>query len=287
MKKLILIYILIISFFGGLYYLSWERNLDTFIVNARLNKAVIDYDFGERDTSEIVESALLYEKIENINRMYAKTFFLEDSIKEELEKVSDSISVLSEKFRKNRMEKIDSMKALKIDSLNVFYSKLLSDSIKCAEYSKSPMQYTEKILCDLKIDSILIKKGKDSLNLVYEYADVYLNTFKYADSGLHNRIYDLQKKRNVLYDSYFAVFYKRGDLNTDFSVVVSKIRKLYEKINFWDFLFYSIGIATTTTFGDVIAVSFAMRALACVELLICVIVLGIFLNKLYDTIKKK
>ncbi|HHT0525037.1 TPA: ion channel [Klebsiella michiganensis] len=47
-----------------------------------------------------------------------------------------------------------------------------------------------------------------------------------------------------------------------------------EDLNFWDFFFYSIGISTTTTFGDLVANSRLIRMLVCIQLLLSILVLA-------------
>ncbi|HEB0978545.1 TPA: two pore domain potassium channel family protein [Yersinia enterocolitica] len=47
-----------------------------------------------------------------------------------------------------------------------------------------------------------------------------------------------------------------------------------EDLNFLDFAFYSIGISTTTTFGDLVANSRLIRMLVCIQLLLSILVLA-------------
>ncbi|PLN97136.1 ion channel, partial [Klebsiella michiganensis] len=54
--------------------------------------------------------------------------------------------------------------------------------------------------------------------------------------------------------------------------LLSKRQK--EDLNFWDFAFYSIGISTTTTFGDLVANSRLIRMLVCIQLLLSILVLA-------------
>lgn len=55
-----------------------------------------------------------------------------------------------------------------------------------------------------------------------------------------------------------------------------KIRK--KKLNFLDFLFYSIGISTTTTFGEIVANSRIVRSIVSFQLLSSVFVLFFFID---------
>lgn len=54
--------------------------------------------------------------------------------------------------------------------------------------------------------------------------------------------------------------------------MLEKLKK--DDLNFLDFLFYSIGISTTTTFGDLLANSRLIRLIVCVQLLLSIIVLA-------------
>lgn len=51
-----------------------------------------------------------------------------------------------------------------------------------------------------------------------------------------------------------------------------------DAVSWWDFLFFSIGISTTTTYGDVVGNLMLVRSLIAIQLLICVFVMAGFVS---------
>ena len=74
-----------------------------------------------------------------------------------------------------------------------------------------------------------------------------------------------------------------GFLSNKRPLVRELVRK---KLNLFDFLFYSLGIATTTTFGDLTANTIIIKILTALELLSCVFLVGYMINILNDKLKK-
>ena len=58
-----------------------------------------------------------------------------------------------------------------------------------------------------------------------------------------------------------------------------------ESVGFWDFLYYSICVSTTVSFGDIAPNNGWTRFLAVLEILLCMILLGILLNKIIAKLK--
>lgn len=278
-------YCLTIVIFAAIYFFNWWSHPDRFIINDRLNKVIIDYNFENIDTNKILNSSSLYDNLTTTKRKLALSHIAEKEIKKNLKETEDSIHILIVNYQEKRMNKLDSLTKFKTDSLNEYYSKLLEDSVKCQSPATNPSEIMDGVLCKIRIDSIILKKRTDSLKISYDKADLFLKGFKFGDPELHNRILSKQELEQNLYNSYFDNLKFSSDLTNKFYDIVSDIRQLYNEINYWDFLFYSIGIATTTTFGDIIAVDFFMRLAACIELLVCVVLLALLLNRLKNSQK--
>ena len=58
-------------------------------------------------------------------------------------------------------------------------------------------------------------------------------------------------------------------------------------VSFWDFLYYSICVSTTVSFGDIVPNNGLARFFAVIELLACIIILGALLEKTNQHLRKK
>ena len=53
-----------------------------------------------------------------------------------------------------------------------------------------------------------------------------------------------------------------------------------DRLTYLDFLYFSMGVATSNTFGDMIPNDRAIRFIIIVQIIFCLIVLGLFINSL-------
>ena len=54
----------------------------------------------------------------------------------------------------------------------------------------------------------------------------------------------------------------------------------YDTVNFLDFIYYSICVSTTVSFGDIAPNSFGTRLMAVIEILFCILLVGLILEKI-------
>lgn len=60
-----------------------------------------------------------------------------------------------------------------------------------------------------------------------------------------------------------------------------------DRINIFDFFYFSIGISTTTTFGDIVANDKLVRAIVSFQLIVCIFVIGGFVSSVLEREDKK
>lgn len=101
------------------------------------------------------------------------------------------------------------------------------------------------------------------------------------------KIDSLMQLRNRILDEEKETFERIYELELDsipsLNVLSSKERILASvfirnKVNFFHFFYYSLGIATTTTFGDLIANTTVVKLFTALELLSCVFLVGYMIN---------
>lgn len=64
-------------------------------------------------------------------------------------------------------------------------------------------------------------------------------------------------------------------------------KTVHGRLGFFDFIYFSLGVSTTTTFGDIIPNSLWARALVTFQLLFCTIVIGILISHIGEATLRK
>ncbi|MDR9740590.1 ion channel [Proteus terrae] len=200
-------------------------------------------------------------------------------------------SILSEQESKIKLLYEDMLKAWK-------RNKQVYDEEMSLKYDN------ELIIKENERNAILLQKNKiheDQFNNILAdknreiiYTKIRIATAKYYDSkyieshagdfhdpklvseyDMANKIIDSTRSKLTINDNEMV------KIKNNVQDLLNKFQK--EDLNFWDFLYYSIGISTTTTFGDLVANSRWVRAIVCLQLLLSILVLAVvtqnFLSK--------
>lgn len=89
--------------------------------------------------------------------------------------------------------------------------------------------------------------------------------------------YEATRVRGELSDTSARYAKLRGET---FDLMAKWRRQREERLGLVDFLYFSLGVSTTTTFGDIIPNHTVTRAMVTVQLLISVVTVGLFVNSL-------
>ncbi|MFO3953809.1 ion channel [Enterobacter hormaechei] len=107
---------------------------------------------------------------------------------------------------------------------------------------------------------------RDALEYVLSHAGDFNDPKIVSELNTTNKIIDDARSKLIINNK------KIIKIKNNVQDLLSKRQK--EDLNFWDFAFYSIGISTTTTFGDLVANSRLIRMLVCIQLLLSILVLA-------------
>lgn len=283
---MISIYLMVVLFFSVVNWLIFLRNSTSFLISEQLNKHIERYDFLKTtiDLAQYHRDAKDEMPI-TINE-FAETI---RPVFDNLEAINDS---LEEKTRKYKRD------SLILDSLNAIAIENRKEAIKTIK---------EKSLAKIQrsIDSLIAyMTGKDSTemiiqgklvelaNLQYEYAKKNAQVQSYINTHYGGLIPDsLSFQISYHYGNYVRVILEIVDLEDTRRSVISKIRdsnmafhnNRMESVGFMDFVYYSICVSTTVSFGDIAPNDGKTRFVAVLELLICIILLA----RILDGIKKR
>ncbi|WP_458724185.1 potassium channel family protein [Alteromonas macleodii] len=238
---------------------------------------------GKNETSKATK---LHELEVELARLYDEISALENEEfdkRKELEKAEVIEKSAIEKLSKEREQEIESYR----NSQLAFYEDTERNYLtKIAELEKSLKGIADPIsrypvilkLEDLRVgySTFRVEKAKKAYEVSSYIVDNY-GTFGSAVTVQKiNKLHDDQIK---LLDQISEAQNAAGDARQEAGDLV---RSAYEdrkaRVGYVDFLYFSVGISTTTTFGDIVANSKIARAFVGIQLLICIVIVGVFLS---------
>lgn len=282
-KRLAFWYIIIVVSFAFVNRICFFRNSTSFLISEQLNKSVKRYDFlidsldGEEYHSRARDKMpiTISEFSEIVNPKFAKR----DSIKAILSLKQDTLS--------SYLHGLDSLNKISVEVRAVMIEHYKDSMLR---EQKQRLDSINKIIT--ANDSLqMIRMGKYVERAYYEieYAskmqmvcsNVLKNYGRFLPVDMHNQIgYHnaevIRLEAEVTGLEIEERFLTRGirDLINSFH------NNRIESVGFREFLYYSICVSTTVSFGDIAPNDGLTRFLAVLEILLCVLLLGVFLNKL-------
>jgi len=281
-----IIFLVSILLFAVIYFLMFRINTANFYIsdefNERVNARYIEREQGTLydipDWSVIPFSIDEFnQRIKPVNDTLQQTYHIIDNLvisRDELESKSENLYFVFAKSREMDIEQyrenslrclLDSVKRQEEEIaaclargvteeqliLNGCYVNLASMKYKYASKSLQVSDYVLKNYGSFG-DRLML----DSLNVVNR---------KILDAG--NEIWKLEDKKREYFNLY-------EDMTRAFH------RQRIEKVSFTDFLYFSLLIATSNSFGDIVPNSSIARTLVSIQLLIGIICVGLILNKI-------
>lgn len=282
-------YIITTVVFSIIYLISFKVNPDSFILNKQLNLTPIND----------VYQYLWQDKKTNSEKFNIKSLV---NLQIELTKTISELDIVENKFQHIQNEKKEL--ELKIDIILKKKSDIMWNNVKKYKIKQKELpiyKLKNKLIDDLKILE-KISKGKDSnayykieiankkLELAKTRVKISVNDYKTASYIVDNLNTFNDKEVLKEYYNLDGLRSKISKKQTTYSDKISKIRnRLHTYLEEWskersnalqwlDFIYYSIGIATTTTFGDITANNSSIRAIVSFQLLLSIFILGGFMN---------
>ncbi|HDM8093329.1 TPA: two pore domain potassium channel family protein [Yersinia enterocolitica] len=279
-NKAAITYSLIIVFFAAVYYFTWSVYPDSFIKNNALNSTPIhnainlafsyngegheDYDnISNEDFSKETSKAK-----NEFDRIIRQNIELESVLSQQESKLKLINANLSKAWARNTQAYVDEASLKNHRELNI-----KEDELKAILSQRNKIQESQFdiILADKNIEisevNLRIATSKrDALEYVLSHV---------GDFNDPRIVFELNATNKIIDDTRYKLI--RNDkeiikIKNNVQYLLGKRQK--EDLNFLDFAFYSIGISTTTTFGDLVANSRLIRMLVCIQLLLSILVLA-------------
>ena len=288
--KFIGIYLFIVVLFATINWLVFNINTTSFLISEQLNKYVGQHEYlnPEIDLAAYHRNAKdnMPITIDGFSAMMKPTF-------ERLEATNDSLS-----FNQHRLNAC----IQEWDSLSRIASAMRYDSVKLLK-ERMLSGYQEKIdslrrFLEGKDSTRMIIEGKyvEMAQLQYEYAKRNAEIQSLIGQYIGNFIPDsLSRQIRKCNEGYLEITIEIQELEQQRRDVSSQIRNLIvdfhenrrDAVGFLDFLYYSICISTTVSFGDIAPNSGLTRVIAIIEPLFCIIIVGIIANRIINSREKK
>lgn len=279
------IYIFVVVLFAVVNYIVFLNNTSYYLISDQLNKNVARFDYLNED-SVLVS----YQKGINDTIPLSMAEF-GDKIKPYLVEVNSTANLISKvkveidykEVRKDSLWEVATIK--RTDSIERYKNKVLMPYRLRIDSLESYISIRDSI------DMVIQRKYVELANLNYEYALKNLETQNYIiqhygsfiSSSLFEEAHNESAEWANLCDSVVKLEKSRIEMASQIREMV----RLYhnnriKSVSFWDFLYYSICVSTTVSFGDIIPNKGISRFWAIFELLLCIVLVAIIL----DDIKK-
>lgn len=271
-------YLLVVITFALVNWVMFQKNSTAYLISEQLNKHVERYDFLN---PEIDLAAYHRNAKDSLPIAISEFSYLIKPEFERLEMINDSLIIKESSLRRD---------CIKLDSLNTIATENREETIKTLKGN-----YLFEL--QSRIDSLQsYMDGKDSTEMIVQgkYVEMAGLQYEYAKKNAMVQSYiikhygglipgELSLQISELYGYYVKQMCEIVYWESARREVSSKIREAtlafhhnrLNSVSFCDFVYYSICVSTTVSFGDIAPNNGSTRFVAILELLICLILVGV------------
>ena len=286
--KIAVFYFLAIFIFAGVYWLAWTIERDSFIVHRELNlkpiSALSDYLWKEESYENKLHEVFTFDELSKHLEPELKSI---DNISQEFLEVKDRVTALNNelgvvisRLQDNMWDNVDNYKSEKMAEIN----KKISEKEQVASYlndrsSSNISNSYNFVLANINVElaELRYEQAKLAAALSTEVLDDLVK-FQSPDD-----IAEVSKIQGEIDALNTKVSELRGRLGDKRQFLYNELEKWIDRstkrLNYWDFLYFSAGISATTTFGDIIPNSRAVRGVVTFQLLLCIFLVGVLISR--------
>lgn len=286
--KSLALYLLIVLSFATIYWVMFKINSTSFTLSDQFNKHLDTYFLNpEIDLSQIHRDARdtipikIDEFCSSVNPDFIRLKTINDSL--------DRNIMLNDKCESD------------INKLNKIVDEIRSDSI--SKFKESKLHFYQHRIDSLKriierndrTEMIINRKFVELAKLEREYAEQSAKISSYVVEKWGTFLPDsISDKITILHEQYMMLNNQKTaleDSRREFSrkirdSIISFHQNRHESVSYLDFLYYSICVSTTVSFGDIAPNNGNARFASIMELLLCIVLIGyivsLFQNKRND-----
>ena len=285
LRRAIIGYIIVVVSFALANDIIFIRETTSFLISEQLNKHLVRYNYDY----QYIDIKKYHQDIKDGMPISI------DCFKEMMQPYIDKLKCIQDSIEKKN-ERLHICESIN-DSLQVILENVRSDSI---------YYYKHIMMSDYqgRIDSLEKQlSGRDTTEMIIQgkYVELANMKYQYAVKNYDVQSYIVSHYGSFIPDSLLNLFNKSYSYNLELSNDIYQLEKemrevsktisdysrafhdnRIETVKFWDFLYYSICVSTTVSFGDIVPNSGLTRLLAVLELLLCLVIVGSIVNTIIN-----
>ena len=262
--------------FSIVYFIVWHINPDAFIVHQEMNLRLFSQWRGlgggrtESQPSSSTSLETVHAKYSELRRDEEKLVNELANTESALSNIKIEIERLGELHNQETAETITAFVEQEQKKFNDRLEKALSDLMK--ELAQNPSEPERTRIVAAYDDEV--KKAREQSGLV--------NRTNLAQFTNTSKLTELQTKLNTrdeLWQTQINHSRKITELrNEQHKLIQNWEERLKKRVGFFDFVYFSMGVATSNTFGDLIPNDRLVRIVIVVQLLLSIVLLALFVN---------
>ena len=289
LRRYVFFYILIVLVSAVINWAMFSRNSTSYAISSQVNKYVERYDLLD----STINLASFHKGVKDEMPVAIDDYVM--LIRPEFNRL-DSINVLLERYQglseknQSRLENLYKMADKEREvAIQAFTDSMLYDNQQQIDILKRYMLGKDST------DLILQGKFVELANLKAEYAKKNVKVLEYVikhfgsfiPDSISNELDRLNNTGMSLANKIQNLENRRRDVS---STIKSSVNKFHwnrrESVNFLDFVYYSICVSTTVSFGDIAPNNGWTRLVAILELLACLILVGVIIDKISKKVNR-
>lgn len=294
----LLAYFVIQIIFAGVYYGVWVSNPCSFLFADDINEnpiGIIRSIMIEDEQPKIVIKkdvpalTQLTIKISTLFNQMTQKQLQQNMLQKDLEDLSTDITQAVEQNEAFRGKRIDDYKEKELKTLR----EAVSEKKQTLEYIKKSYQYDPERWKPM--DIIVANEQVELSNKQLELSKKTLEAQKYiiknygafADPKLMHTMRVLEDKRESYVDERMILNNEIGELRGDLNNIWRESYKIrVSKLNFLDFIYFSLITATTTGYGDITPNNRIIRFVVIFQIVISLIIFALFIDNIVKHYRK-
>lgn len=273
---------LVVFIFALINWHVFQMNSTSFLISEQMNKHLDRYDLISDDFNladfHVENNVILPVSVDAFNKVVEPNLYristLNDSLEtcqREIDKCEDQIDSIGLVIDKEREIAIS---AYKDKTLFEIQSRL--DSLEQCMVGDS----TELVLSGLFVQQaqLQLELARKEVTM-YDY--IQHNYSSFAPEGVLNEFRGLLSDRvHLMVTADSLQKSRRNEIEKYKTLVNCFHQNRSSTCSFWDFLYYSLCVGTTVSFGDIAPNDSCTRGLAALEIIFCIIIIGVLLDKI-------
>jgi Ion channel len=275
---------------AGVYWLTWLFRPDSFVVQQEVNLypiGTIDSLLSENQFKAVsLEAAGLSELSTQANGIIGTVKELKDRqqhLQNEVARLEAESKRLSEMLEENRTKRIDEYRTQQLAPLEAEKVRLeaqIAELENQTPASSGAYDPQRAAVADLRVELSRhnLRIAERRLEVATRIVDEFGEFAKPEDFEAWKAVNDqVGATLNEIIDTHARYAKLRGEA---YELVAKWRDQRTGRLGLIDFLYFSLGVSTTTTFGDIIPNHWITRLIVSVQLLASIIIVGLFVNSL-------